>query len=266
MDIVSWNVNGLRAVERKGALVECVERTKPSILLLQEIKGNTEQFSDDLIEPKGYQAHYYSSLKAGYSGVGIWVSDEITDFSIEEGIPGWDTLNNDDKAGRVLRVDIETISILSVYVPNGGKSEDAFKEKLKFYKALSEYADEIIKSGKICIIGGDYNVAHTDIDLAQPERHKEGVCASPPVRKEFSKLLTKFTDTFRHLNPNAEGVYSYWDNFDRTLRGVPPREINRGMRLDYFLVNKEAQDVVSSAKVHQDVLGSDHCPVSISLS
>ena len=157
-----------------------------------------------------------------------------------------------DKEGRVLSVDIDkNITLVSVYVPNGGKSEEAYKEKLKFYKLLTAHIKTLEKNKKTVILGGDFNCAEKEIDLAQPERHLNNVCFREDIRKEFKVFhKNKFIDVFRYFYPDKKDSYTYWDNFDFSLpKGKKPREINRGWRLDYFFVSEKNIKKVSSVEI-----------------
>ena len=264
MKVATWNVNGLRAVERKGSLNEFISQHSPDVILLQEIKGKVEQFSNELIEKNEYEKIYHSAEKPGYSGVGVWVRSKYKLKESKTGMPGYK-----DIEGRVLRVDIdckEKLSFVSVYVPNGGKSDKAYEDKLIFYKGLKKYLDDVRKSGRVCILGGDMNCAAEEIDLAQPERHSKNVCFTKEIRLEFKVFDETMVDVFRHFFPEKEGSYTYWDNFDFSLqKGIRPREINRGWRLDYFFTHKKDLRFIKGIQILDEVLGSDHCPVLIEL-
>ena len=152
-----------------------------------------------------------------------------------------------------------------MYVPNGGKSEEAYKEKLSFFKLLTTYVKALQKEGNKVIIGGDFNVAHNEIDLAEPEKHRNHTHFNDEIRACIGTLIDAgLTDSYRIRNPDKKGAYSYWDNFSFSLpRGTKPRDVNSGWRLDYMLVDSETNDHIKEAQIHQNILGSDHCPVSI---
>ena len=261
MFLTSWNVNGIRAVHRKGALDSFLSTYSPDVLLLQEIKGTPDKFGDELLDETKYKKIFHPAEKAGYSGVGIFISKANGDKieSTSTGMPGFT-----DSEGRILRVDFKNgLTVIGVYVPNGGKSEEAFHGKLNFFSLLQDYLNEIVGSGRSVAIGGDFNVARSNIDLAAPEKNEKNVCFREDIRKKMETLLgSDFIDTFREKYPNKIEAYSYWDNFDFSLpRGVTPREVNKGWRLDYFLTDKKLK--TKNPQILQDVLGSDHCPVSI---
>ena len=262
MKIYSWNVNGIRAVHKKGALSEFIKKEKPDVFLIQEIKGTPDKFDEEIIEEGEYKKFFNPAEKAGYSGVSVWSKAEIEGF--EKGMKGWK-----DGEGRVARVNLKNnLVVFSVYVPNGGKSEEAYKEKLKFLSLLSKNIRDLVKDGKKVLVGGDFNVARDELDLAQPEKFKDHTHFNPEVREHIEKVIQKdFIDTYRERNPKKEGAYTYWDNFDFSLpRGTKPREVNRGWRLDYLVADKKLNKSIVSATIHNKIMGSDHCPISVEIN
>ena len=257
MKIFSWNVNGIRAVERKGSLETFISKCKPDVILFQEIKGKPEQFSEYLTQNTKYNQHYHPAEKAGYSGVGIWVDKTIGDVEIERGMKGWR-----DTEGRVITITLpQGISIVSVYVPNGGKSPEAHKDKLSFYPTLMKH----LSSLETFVIGGDFNCALNEIDLAEPERHKNTIGFLPEERQELGKYFDNgFVDTFRSRNPKKQ-QYTYWDNFDFKYKGKKPREINIGWRIDYMIVDEKTDKQIKKVTINDEIMGSDHCPISIEI-
>jgi len=264
MKIFSWNVNGIRAVARKGALEEFINKCKPDVALFQEIKGKPEQFDENILNETNFKKYFHPAEKAGYSGVAVWVSQKYADKigEIKKGIP---TLN--DKEGRIICADVDDLSIFSVYVPNGGKSEEAFAHKLEFFSKFREHLINCKKNGRKIIVGGDFNVARTEIDLAQPEKNENNVCYTKSVREKMESFLSKeFIDTFREKYPDKKEAYTYWDNFDFSLpRGTKPREVNRGWRIDYMVVDTDTHKTTKNPDIHSEIMGSDHCPVSIEI-
>ncbi len=258
--IVSWNVNGIRAVERKKALQAFIE-SKPDILLLQEIKGRTDQFSSYLTDNEGYQQYYHSAEKAGYAGTGIWMKkdffNEISDASFDTQVP---RLINADE-GRVSHVqftfDGTPYSIFSIYFPNGGKSDQAWKEKLIFYEDILAYMNRLHEEGRVVIVGGDMNVAHNPIDIARPRENEGKIGFHPEERAWMDRVMEQgWVDTWRALHPD-EVKYSWWNVVTRA------RERNVGWRIDYIFVHREYFKNVQEAFIENDVYGSDHCPVGI---
>lgn len=264
MRIYAWNVNGLRAVHRKGALKKCIEQEKPDVLLLQEIKAKEEQLSEDLRDTE-FLRRYNSAEKAGYAGTAVWVASrhEKDVEKCSSGMPGWK-----DDEGRVIRCDFSGgLTVIGVYVPNGGKSEEAYREKLRFLSLLAGHAEDLQKNNRRVIIAGDFNVARSELDLAEPEKHLNHTHYNPEAREHMEKLTAAgMVDTYRTRNPEKKGAYSYWDNFSFSLpRGTTPREANIGWRLDYVLADAETDKKIKKATIHKDTLGSDHCPVSVFL-
>lgn len=257
MKIYSWNVNGIRAVERKGELEKFIATHKPDILLLQEIKGKPEVFSEYLTQNEIYTQHYHPAVKPGYSGVGIWAKKTLGEFEVFRGMKGWR-----DTEGRVITINSPNYpAIVSVYVPNGGKSPEAHKDKLSFYPTLRNH----LKNLKNFIVGGDFNCAYDEIDLAEPERHKNTIGFLPEEREQMGKFFEDgFMDSFRSRHPNKQ-QYTYWDNFDFKYRGKKPRDINIGWRIDYLISDKITDKKIKRANINDDIFGSDHCPISISI-
>ena len=262
MNIYSWNVNGLRAVHKKGALTQFITKENPGIILFQEIKVKEEQLPEDL-QDTAYIHCYNSAEKPGYSGTAIWVHSrhkkDVKGFS--KGMPKWS-----DIEGRVMQCEFaDKKVVITVYVPNGGKSEEAYQEKLQFLITLSKYAKKLQKDGYQVIIGGDFNVARSEIDLAKPEKHQNHTHFNEEVRSHMEKLTeVGLVDTYRSRNLKEEGAYTYWDNFSFSLpRGVKPRDVNEGWRLDYLLTDTNTDKKIKRAAIHQNIFGSDHCPISI---
>ena len=264
MNVYSWNVNGLRAVHNKGALARFIAKEDPDIILFQEIKAKEEQLPEELQNAE-YIHFYNSAEKPGYSGTAMWVHGRhkkiVTGFS--KGMPKWS-----DTEGRIVQCAFaDKKVIITVYVPNGGKSEEAYQEKLQFLTTLASYAKKLQKDGYQVIIGGDFNVARSELDLAKPEKHREHTHFNDEVRSHMEKLIAvDLVDTYRSRNPEEEGAYTYWDNFSFSLpRGTKPRDVNEGWRLDYLLVDPNTDTKIKRVSIHQNIFGSDHCPISISV-
>ena len=263
MKVFSWNVNGLRAVYKKGALDSFLDLYKPDVLLIQEIKGKEEQFVDEGISSiKNYKMFFNPAEKPGYSGVAVFVNTKHKDVLFEKGMPGYK-----DGEGRVVTVLLKDLACVGVYVPNGGKSDEAYAEKLGFYSLLAKYADKLNKERSV-IIAGDFNVARSELDLAEPEKHLNHTHFCPEVRDAAEEMTRSgFVDTFRTRYPDKKEAYSYWDNFSFSLpRGTKPRDINKGWRLDYIFADAVLNKKIKDSYIHTDVMGSDHCPVSVHIS
>ena len=255
MKIISWNVNGIRAVERKGELENLISVENPDILMMQETKAHPNQLSDRLTKHPNYFQFYHSAEKKGYSGTSIWVTREIaakTQYLV--GMTGFK-----DVEGRVSRLDVEKYTYLGVYYPNGGKSDQAWKEKLIFYDKFLRLVNKIRKTGRTVIWGGDVNCAHQEIDLARPKNNINSIGFLPEERDWITKVIKhNWIDVFRHFNPD-EVVYSWWHMVSKS------RERNVGWRIDYFFIDKKILHKVKHISYLTDQKGSDHCPVKLEL-
>ncbi len=259
--IISWNVNGLRAVERKGALQTFLDVHAPDLFLLQEIKGSVEQFSPYLTQNEAYAQHYHSAQKAGYAGTGIWIKrtflEHLQNIAFDTHVPHLVNANE----GRVLCLHFSyaktSYSILSVYFPNGGKSEQAWHDKLTFYDDIRAYMNTLHARGRVVVVGGDMNVAHKPIDLAHSKENDGKICFHPEERARIDRFIADgWVDVWRALHPN-EKKYSWWNMVTRA------RERNVGWRLDYFFLHTSFMENVTDAFIDNDIYGSDHCPVGI---
>ncbi len=264
MKIISWNVNGIRAVEKKGELENLIKINNPDIVLLQEIKGNREQFSDYLVNNPNYSQYYHSAQKKGYAGTGIWVSknflDTCNDLKFKTQVPH--APNADE--GRVSHISFSfednIYDVLSIYFPNGGKSKEAWEQKLVFFDKVLDYMNELRDKKHIVIVGGDMNVAHNEIDLAHPKANDGKIGFHPDERAWVSKVIKNgWCDAWRSLNPDTTDVYSWWSAITRA------RERNVGWRLDYFFIDKSLLANVESIEYLSEQYGSDHCPLSMQL-
>ena len=249
MIISSWNVNGLRAVARKGALKEWIDTQKADVLCMQETKASAEQLTFLNDEYPDYEKEYHTGEKAGYAGVATWTKNLTT--TTHRG------LDAGDPEGRVMRTDIDEWSLLNIYFPNGGKSEEAWEYKLFFYEQILTYMNELRASGRRVIMCGDLNVAHREIDIARPKENDGKIGFHPKERAWVDRVLEAgWADAFRAKHPDTV-VYSYWHLISRA------RERNVGWRIDSFFT--DAKDVERVQDVYYDTkqMGSDHCPVTI---
>jgi len=250
--ITTWNVNGYRAVLRKQAL-DWVSDVDPDILCLQEIKLQLDQISDDEASIDGYESVWNPAERKGYSGTAAFFRD--APISIERGL-GIDTFDNE---GRVIRLKYPDFYLYNIYFPNGGQGNKRVPFKLDFYEALLEICDQLHAEGEQIIITGDFNTAHNEIDLANPKENEKNTGFLPEEREWIDQYLAHgFKDAFRVLYPEKE-VYTWW-----TYR-FNSRERDIGWRLDYFLVSDALMARVADVKIHSDIMGSDHCPVSLIL-
>ena len=252
MKIFSWNVNGIRAAQKKGFL-DFVNKYNPDILCLQETKAELSQLDDGLINISGYNSYFEScKIKKGYSGVAIYSKFIPIDQSC--------SLGSDkifDVEGRNQIFEFDKFYLLNFYFPNGQMSDERLIYKLKFHDAVYNLLMKLKKKKKPVIVCGDYNIAHNEIDLKHPKPN-QNTSGFLRVERDWLDKLQKanFVDTFRHFNPR-EVKYSWWTY----MRNA--RQNNVGWRIDYFWTNKIS--IVDRAEIHNEVFGSDHCPVSIAL-
>lgn len=254
MRIISWNVNGIRAISRKDKFKWLLEQ-KPDIFCLQETKARQEQLSKKISNPEGYHPYFSShETKKGYSGVVTYTKKEPDDVETHTEGP----LKDDE--GRIVTTFYNKTALLNVYFPNGGGGEDRLKYKLQFYDDFLEYIIDLREEGYKIIFCGDVNTAHEEIDLARPKENETNTGFLPEERAWIDEVINAgFVDAFRYLYPNKEGVYTYWDYKTRA------RDRNVGWRIDYFFVSNDLAPKIKNFKTHTDVLGSDHCPVELTV-
>lgn len=262
MKIFCWNVNGIRAVERKGELQSLLTTYDPTVLVMQETKAKKEQLSKFLTENENYHQYYHSAEKAGYSGTSIWFKKD-SNYQIEDFITGMLPHHEKDSEGRVARIDFTynktKYSILGIYFPNGGKSEEAFEGKLIFYQQFLEYVNDIqLSQQRQCIWAGDVNCAHNEIDLARPNENKNSIGFLPVERQWLDQVIEEnWVDVYREKFPE-EVIYSWWNMKTRA------RDRNVGWRIDYFFLYRDFfKQKEFKIIYHNEKFGSDHCPVSL---
>ena len=252
MKLYSWNVNGIRAVERKGFL-DWLDQTQPDILCLQETKARVDQLGSSLLKDHGYYTYGHSAEKAGYSGVATFCKEEP--YFVQEGLG----IERFDYEGRVLITEHDNFLLYNIYFPNGQKDDTRLNYKLDFYDELLPVVNEQIENGNNVIITGDWNTAHHPIDLARPKENEKTSGFMPIERERIDTYVSNgWVDTFRHFHSDANR-YSWW-----TYR-FGARERNVGWRIDYFFVNETFVEQLDDAEIHPDIMGSDHCPVSLTL-
>jgi exodeoxyribonuclease-3 len=252
MKITTWNVNGFRAVLRKKAL-DWIPEVDPDVLCFQEIKLQLDQITENEATIEGYEAVWNPAERKGYSGVVTFHKKEP--IEIEKGI-GIDAFDNE---GRVIRSRFEDFYLYNIYFPNGGQDNKRVPYKLEFYEKLLNVCDGLHQTGAEIIITGDFNTAHEEIDLANPKSNEKNTGFLPEERAWIDKYLEHhFVDAFRELYPKRED-YTWW-----TYR-YNARKKDIGWRLDYFLVSESLMDRVEDVVIHNDIMGSDHCPVSLIL-
>jgi len=253
LSLFSWNVNGLRAIERKNALEWFYER-RPDILCLQETKAQPEQLSDSLREIDGYHSFFCSAERKGYSGVAVYSKAEPKRVTCGFGVDEFDI------EGRTLIAEFDGFSLYNVYFPNGKASAERLAYKMAFYEAFLAHINRRKRRGAKIVICGDVNTAHKAIDLARPKENEKVSGFLPEERAWMDKLVADgYVDTLRLFNDKPD-QYTWWDMKSRA------RERNVGWRIDYFFVSENLRDQVTGAGIHPDIMGSDHCPVAIDLN
>jgi exodeoxyribonuclease-3 len=252
MKITTWNVNGIRAVMGKG-LKEWMQAASPDVLCLQEIKANHQQLSDEQKDFPGYSAVWNSAERPGYSGVATFYKSEP--LEIVRGLAE----ARFDVEGRVLRTRHPDFLLFNIYFPNGQRGHDRLGYKLDFYARLLELCDELHAHGENIILTGDFNTAHKPIDLRNAKANEKTSGFLPEERVWVDQYLQHgFVDIFRRLYPERI-QYTWWTYL------MKARERNVGWRLDYFLVSEKLVPHVRDVIIHDDVMGSDHCPVTLEI-
>ncbi len=252
--IYSWNVNGLRAIFRKGFL-QWLEREDPDFVGLQEVRATCEQLNDECLSPLGFKSAFVAAERRGYSGVGAYFRSGVELVPLGIG-------DDFDLEGRLMCVRLGQLRIINGYFPNGnGKERDNSRVpyKLRFYDALFRYLESGLTAGERILVMGDFNTAHRPIDLARPKQNIKTSGFLPEECASFDRWIRAgWIDTFRHFS-DEPGHYTWWSQ----RKGV--RERNVGWRIDYVLASPGALPYLRSAHIHSDVLGSDHCPISVRL-
>ncbi|MDP6387887.1 MAG: exodeoxyribonuclease III [Candidatus Pacebacteria bacterium] len=255
MKILSWNVNGLRAIHKKDSWNDFFTQNA-DIFCIQETKAQPQQLPEQLREIRGHFSFFASAeIKKGYSGVAVYTKTKPKKVEYGMGIKRF------DQEGRLLTLYFKNFILLNVYFPNGGMGPERLKYKLDFYDAFLNYIEKLKKGEKKIIFCGDINTAHEEIDLARPRENKESTGFLPEERAWIDEVIRHgYIDTFRHLNPDKKDSYSYWDIKTRA------RDRNIGWRLDYFFISSNLQNNLKKAFILSDIFGSDHAPVGIELS
>ena len=253
MKLISWNVNGVRAVVKKGFL-DWLDQAQPDILCLQETKAHVDQLAAEILTDHGYHTYWHSGERRGYSGVATFCKEEP--LYVQEGLG----IERYDAEGRVLVTEHENFLLYNIYFPNGQKDNERLQYKLDFYDDLLPIINEQVESGNNVVVTGDWNTAHHPIDLARPKQNVNTSGFMPIEREKLDMYVENgWIDTFRLFHPEGDR-YSWW-----TYR-FGARERNVGWRIDYYFVNEGFVDNVEDADIHDEVVGSDHCPVSLELS
>ncbi len=251
MNVISWNVNGIRAAEKKG-LVEFIQSSNADIVCIQETKAHKEQLPTSLIAPEGYHSYWNSAEKKGYSGTAIYSKVPL---SVEERV-GKDIF---DIEGRVLIANTQEFTLINAYFPNSQEKGKRLSYKLEFCNAMRELCNSITQKKQPLILCGDYNIAHTEIDLARPKENEESPGYLPQERAWMDSFISEgYTDTFRHFCKEPQH-YTWWSY------RAGARSRNVGWRIDYFCTNAYATPLIKESTICSDVMGSDHCPIQLIL-
>ena len=250
MKLVSWNVNGLRACLNKGFL-DFVALADADVICLQETKLQPHQVSFEL---PGYRMYFNSADKAGYSGTAVLTRKEPLNVTYDFG---------DDEhrhEGRIITAEYEDFYLVCCYTPNSQDELRRLSYRMEWEDAFRAYVSGL-DAKKPVVICGDLNVAHNEIDLKNPKTNRRSAGFTDEERGKFTELLgAGFVDTFRYFYPEQEGIYSWWSYRFKA------REKNAGWRIDYYVVSARLQDKLMDAKIHTEVLGSDHCPVELEIN
>lgn len=249
MKFVSWNVNGLRACIDKGFL-DVFENFDADIFALQETKMHPEQRE---VDTKGYHQYWNSADKKGYSGTAVFTKKEP--LNVFYGI-GKD---EHDHEGRVITLEFEDYFFVTCYTPNSQNELKRLSYRMEWERDFLSYL-KMLDEKKPVVLCGDLNVAHQEIDLKNPKTNRKNAGFTDEEREKMTILLNSgFCDTFRHIYPERENIYSWWSYRFKA------REKNTGWRIDYFIVSERLKEKIKEADIHTEVLGSDHCPVSVEL-
>jgi len=252
MKILSWNVNGVRAIQKKGFL-DWLAKESPDILCLQETKAQPSQLNDALLNPTGYHVYWCSADRKGYSGVATFARQKPLSVKTGFGVPRFDI------EGRVLVTEFPHFTLLNIYFPNGKQNENRLQYKLDFYEETMSFVERLRAEGKKVITCGDYNTAHKAIDLARPRENEKVSGFLPEERAWIDRWVASGQiDIFREFCDLSD-QYTWWDV------KTAARQRNVGWRIDYHFVTKDLRPRIKDAKILTEVMGSDHCPVSIDL-
>ena len=247
MKLISWNVNGIRACVGKN-FMEFFNEVDADIFCLQETKLQENQID---LQVEGYYQYWNYAKKKGYSGTSIFTKKEPLNVIYGMGI------EEHDQEGRLITLEFEDFYMVTVYTPNSQSELKRLNYRMKWEDDFKKYLKELDKK-KPVIVCGDLNVAHKEIDLKNPKTNRKNAGFTDEERNKFTELLNAgFIDTFRYFYPTEENIYSWWSYRFKA------REKNAGWRIDYFCVSEKMKDRLESAKIHTEVLGSDHCPVEL---
>lgn len=254
MKLISWNVNGLRAVINKG-FKEFFKEIDADIFCIQETKMQEAQLDENILEIfEGYNAYWNSAEKKGYSGTAIFTKQKPLNVTYGIG------KEEHDKEGRVITLEFEKFYMVNIYTPNSKRELERLDYRQLWEDEIRAYLLKL-KENKPVVMCGDLNVAHTEIDLKNPKTNRKNAGFTDEERAKMTELLNAgFVDTFRYKYPEVEGKYSWWSYMFHA------REKNAGWRIDYFIVSENLKDKIEDAKILDNIYGSDHCPIELDLN
>ena len=253
MKLISWNVNGLRAVINKG-FKDFFNNIDADVFCIQETKMQEEQIDNNINEIfKEYNTYWNSAEKKGYSGTAVFSKVKPLNVTYGIGVP------EHDKEGRIITLEFDNFYLVNCYTPNSKRELERLDYRMIWEDEIRKYLIQLNKI-KPVVMCGDLNVAHEEIDLKNPKTNRRNAGFTDEERGKMTELLNSgFTDTFRYLYPNKEGVYSWWSYMFKA------REKNAGWRIDYFIVSKSIENKIKESYIFSEIMGSDHCPVGLDL-
>lgn len=251
--LFSWNVNGLRAAAGKGFL-RWLQTAHPAVLGVQETKCHPDQLEPEVRRPDGYFSYFASAERKGYSGVALY--SRVEPRAVHSGIG----IADYDSEGRTIIAEYDEFVLIIAYFPNGSRDHSRVPYKMAYKQHFLEICNELRRQGKRVVFCGDVNTAHNEIDLARPRQNQNTTGFLRLERDWIDEVISHgYVDTFRDRYPERNGAYSWWSYIGAA------RTRNVGWRLDYFFVSDDLQPLVVDAAIHSEVMGSDHCPVSLTL-
>ncbi|MCA9949686.1 MAG: exodeoxyribonuclease III [Anaerolineales bacterium] len=254
INLYSWNVNGLRAAQKKGFL-DWLAETQPDILGIQETKCHPDQLDEIMLKPPGYFTYWAAATKKGYSGVALYSKQKPNNVQIGLGIPEFDS------EGRTIVAEYDDFVFITAYFPNGSRDHHRVPYKMAYKAAFLDFCNALRTEGKTVVFCGDVNTAHQEIDLARPQQNQKTTGFLPEERVWLDEIVAQgYVDSYRTLYPEQTGAYSWWSY----IGGARGRNV--GWRLDYFFVSADVRPFIIDAGIHPDVMGSDHCPISLTLA
>lgn len=253
MKLISWNVNGLRAVIKKG-FKDFLNEINADIFCIQETKMQEDQINEEIKDMlKGYHCYWNSAIKKGYSGTAVFSKKQPINVTYGMGI------EEHDQEGRVITLEYEDFYLVNCYTPNSKRMLERLEYRMIWEDEIRKYLLKLDKT-KPVILCGDLNVAHKEIDLKNPKTNTHNAGFTNEERNKIEELLNSgFTDSFRYLYPDKENCYTWWSYMFNA------RENNAGWRIDYFIVSKSIEKKIKEANIYSEIMGSDHCPVGLTI-